>query len=381
MRVLTVGGAMIDTIAIIDSDRIERMAMFNAESSFLLLEEGGKTEAKEVSTHCGGGAVNAAVAMSRLGLDTAAMVKLGRDARAEIVLARLMEEGVSCRWVLRDPRAPTGCSVLISSHDRNAAIFTFRGANTLLDAADLHDEAFAVDAVYVSNLSNDSAACFPEIVRKARAYGAIIAVNPGLRQLSAYGSAFLGCLENIDILSINRREADALVALLGRTAGEGEAAVALAEGEALPSSALKGLSGGDREMSLPGFCRTVNALGPKYVVLTDGARGAFVATGEALSFCPAAPCDVVGTAGAGDAFAATFAAFIALGRSDEDALRAATWNAASVVGNVDTQTGLLRLDAIEAALGGEARLPTIRRWSLRPAGRAGTSMEEAASCH
>ena len=43
MRVLTVGGAMVDTIAIIDSDRIERMTMFNAESSFLLLEEGGKT--------------------------------------------------------------------------------------------------------------------------------------------------------------------------------------------------------------------------------------------------------------------------------------------------------------------------------------------------
>jgi ribokinase len=55
MRILTRGGAMIDTIAIVDSDRIERKAMFNAESSFLLLEEGGKTEAKEVSTHYGGG--------------------------------------------------------------------------------------------------------------------------------------------------------------------------------------------------------------------------------------------------------------------------------------------------------------------------------------
>ncbi|PKU25718.1 carbohydrate kinase family protein [Telmatospirillum siberiense] len=364
MRMLTVGGAMIDTIAIIDSDRIERMTMFNAESSFLLLEEGGKTEAKEVSTHCGGGAVNAAVAMSRLGVDTAALVKLGRDARAETLLARLMEEGVSCRWALRDGRAPTGCSVLISSHDRNAAIFTFRGANTLLESADLHDDAFAVDAVYVSNLTNESAECFPEIVRKARAYGAIIAVNPGLRQLSAYGSAFLGCLENIDILSINRREAGALVPLLGRTAEEKGAVLALAEGGEPPLSAVKGLSGGGFEMSLPGFCRAVTALGPKYVVLTDGARGAFVATREALSFCPAAQCDVVGTAGAGDAFAATFAAFIALGRREEDALRAATWNAASVVGNVDTQTGLLPLEAIERALAGEARLPAVRRWPL-----------------
>ena len=44
MRVLTIGSAMVDTIAIIDSGRIERMTMLNADSSFLLLEEGRKTE-------------------------------------------------------------------------------------------------------------------------------------------------------------------------------------------------------------------------------------------------------------------------------------------------------------------------------------------------
>ena len=49
MKVLTIGSAMIDTIAIIGSARIERMTMLNADSSFLLLEEGRKTEAREVS--------------------------------------------------------------------------------------------------------------------------------------------------------------------------------------------------------------------------------------------------------------------------------------------------------------------------------------------
>jgi len=52
-----------------------------------------------------------------------------------------------------DGRAPTGASVLIASHDRNAAIFIFRGANTLLEVKDLHDDAFAVDIVYIANLS------------------------------------------------------------------------------------------------------------------------------------------------------------------------------------------------------------------------------------
>ena len=137
MKVLTIGSAMIDTIAIIDSGRIERMRMMNANSSFLLLEEGRKTEAEEVSTHAGGGAVNAAVAMARLGMEVAVLAKLGVDARAEAILQRLEQEGVSTGWIKRDPRSPTGASVLISSHDRNAAIFTFRGANTLLAAEDL----------------------------------------------------------------------------------------------------------------------------------------------------------------------------------------------------------------------------------------------------
>ena len=192
MKALTVGGAMIDTIAIIASNRIERMRMTNADNSFLLLEEGRKTEALEVSTHVGGGAVNAAVAMARLGLDVGALVKLGKDARAETLHGHLLQEGVSTRWAMRDGRAPTGASVLISSHDRNAAIFTFRGANTLLQESDLRTEAFAADLVYVSSLSNESADAFPAIVERAKGHGALVATNPGVRQLSSRGGGFPG---------------------------------------------------------------------------------------------------------------------------------------------------------------------------------------------
>jgi ribokinase len=88
MKILTVGSAMMNTIAIIDGSRIERMSMLNADSSFLLPEEGRKTEAEEISTHPGGGAVNAAVAKARLKMDVSLLAKLGTDARAEAILAR-----------------------------------------------------------------------------------------------------------------------------------------------------------------------------------------------------------------------------------------------------------------------------------------------------
>lgn len=182
-KALTVGGAMVDTIAIMESDRIERITMRNADMSFLLLEEGRKTEAVEVSTHCGGGAVNAAVAMARLGHDVSTLIKLGQDTRADMVLSRLADEGVSTRWASRTAQAATGASVMIAAHDRNAAIFTFRGANTLLTPGDLKDDAFAVDLVYVTSLSNELASTVSRSWSPGRKTTA-----PWLRRTRASGS-------------------------------------------------------------------------------------------------------------------------------------------------------------------------------------------------
>ena len=47
--------------------------------------------------------------MARLGLDVAALVKLGKDARAETVLGHLLQErGTPTRWAVRDGRRADG---------------------------------------------------------------------------------------------------------------------------------------------------------------------------------------------------------------------------------------------------------------------------------
>jgi len=361
MKSLTVGSATIDTIAIIASDRIERMTMLNADASFLLLQEGSKTEAHEISTHVGGGAVNAAVSLARLGFDSATMVKLGQDQRAEIVLARLMAEGVSPRWAMRDGRAPTGASVLVASHERNAAIFTFRGANTLLEAIDLKDDAFGVDLVHVASLSNASADQFPIVVQKAKEQGAIVSVNPGPRQLAARGVAFEQCLGSIDILSINRMEAEVLVPALVARFGEHGATL---DGDDLPRLAARGFNGGGFHMSMRNLMGAVLSLGPKVLLITDGGQGAYAARdGEIVHVSPKLV-EVAGTAGAGDAFVSTFAGMTATGASLERALKAASMNAAAVVSYVDTQTGLLTRPKLEELLATEGDAMQVRRWTI-----------------
>ncbi|MFM9940765.1 MAG: carbohydrate kinase family protein [Hyphomicrobiaceae bacterium] len=366
MKILTVGGAMIDTIAVIANERVERMTMRNADTSFLLLEEGRKNEAEDISTHCGGGAVNAAVALARLGHDVATLIKLGQDARAETILSRLSEEGVSTRFALRDARKPTGASVLVSAHDRNAAIFTFRGANTLLEATDLKKDAFAADLVYVSSLSNESADCFPKIVELAKAAGALVATNPGIRQLSARLGQFRDVIGKIDILAFNRHEAGALVPWLIAQSGAGEGGHLLEHrpGEVLPDLARRGLVAGGFELSLAGFFVGLHKLGPRWVVVTDGRDGAYVSAPTGILHCPAPTVTVAGTAGAGDAFSSTFAACIAEAAPAEDAAIAAAANASSVLGYIDTQTGLLRQKDLESRIATLRNSLKITRWKV-----------------
>lgn len=363
MKVVTVGGAMIDTIAIIDDARIERMSMRNAEQAFLLIEEGRKIEAREISQHCGGGGVNAAVAIARLGFDVAAVLKLGRDARAEIILRKLEDEGVSTRWAMRDPRSATGASSILAAHDRDAAIFTFRGANTLLAPEDLSAEMLAGDLVYIAGLSNEAADCFPVLVDLAKANGAKVATNPGVRQLTSRGGPFFEQLGRLDLLSVNRVEASALAPRLVERFGEGGAPLPMEDGEVGPDLARTGLAAGGFEMSLAKFFAALGELGVGHVLVTDGARGAFASDGAKVVFQPAATARVVGTAGAGDAFAATFAATLQR-QGVEQALKAAALNAAAVVGHVDTQTGLLTGEALAARLAAPDALAPQLSWSL-----------------
>jgi ribokinase len=362
MRALTIGNAMMDTIAIVANDRIERMSVRNADQSFLLLDDQRKTEALEISMHVGGGAVNAAVALSRIGLDAALLSKLGKDQRADTILSHLMHEGVSTRWVLRDARAPTGASVFVSTHERSAGNFIFRGANTLIETEDLHDDAFNVDLVFVSSLSNESADAFPASVERAKQKRAMVAANPGVRQLSSRGPAFLEALAHIDILAFSRAEAAALVTLLDQASENNTPPLSLRRAEMAPTLFETGLTNAGQRIGLEAFMGALIRLGPRFVVITDGPQGAFLGTKSALYYCPILPARVAGKVGAGDAFNTTFAAFITLGKTPEQAMRAATINAASVVQHVDSQTGLMSgQDLIEQVESHVRKLP-IRVW-------------------
>ena len=142
----------------------------------------------------------------------------------------------------------------------------------------------------------------------------MVTANPGVRQLSARGGTLIENLAAIDVLTINRSEAGVLVPGLVARYGDNGSTIAPAGGEQLPSLAVRGLAGGGFEMRLTSFFRALHSMGTKYVLVTDGQSGAFLGTGDEVLHCPAIQAKVAGTAGAGDAFASVFSAFLALKR-------------------------------------------------------------------
>ena len=345
MKSLHAGSAMIDIICIVGAGNIERMTFSNQDKSFLMVETGRKVAAESITTHVGGGACNTAVSLARRGWQAAVLAKTGDDLNAAAVRQHLEANGVGTERMITAAGLATGTAVMVASHDRNASIFVHRGANETLAPGDLPAEVFAgIDLVYVAPLSSRSADCFPDLVARARAAGAMVAANPGIRQLTSRTAPLVAALGDVDLLSLNRVEAEALA----------PAFAARAEGvdppppSGAPALLRRGLGFGGLELGLLRFLAAVRAAGPRWVLLTDGTGGAWLAAPEGVFWRPALPVTVRGTAGAGDAYTSTLAAALAEGAAPGEAMLQAAINAAAVVGALDTTSGLMTPEAMAA---------------------------------
>jgi len=100
------------------------------------------------------------------------------------------------------------------------------------------------------------------------------------------------------------------------------------------------------------LAEALHAMGPKYVVITDGPSGSYAFTDNKLVTIPnyPDPAPPVDRTGAGDAFASTIVAALALGESFETALKWAPINSMSVVQELGAQAGLLTKEDIAVYL-------------------------------
>ncbi len=304
-RIVSLGSALQD-IYLIDRDDFGSIEFGNT-SVFKNLEIGSKYDIDKLNFFIGGGGTNSAVTFARNGHEAIYFGNLGHDPAGEAVLKTLDEEGIDTSYISYPRSGKTGCSIiLLDSKSGERTVLTFRGASARFDnllPSDL--ELVQPDWLYVTTLRGDMGTLL-NFFEKAKSLKTKIMFNPGVLEL-ANPKQVLGLLQDVDVLLVNKHEANQLV------------------GGSLLDELLN---------KLKNYCQTV--------IITDGAMGGIATNGEkTYRFGVYEDVKIKDTTGAGDAFGSGFLASIASGDSFKKALIFGSANSTSVVQHRGAKNGIL----------------------------------------
>ena len=102
------------------------------------MPERGKLElVDKISLHTGGNAATCAINVSKLGLKSAILGKIGEDGFGKFFDAALKEQGVDTSGLKHDPEATTSSSLVLVGEDGERSFLHSRGANGELVEADI----------------------------------------------------------------------------------------------------------------------------------------------------------------------------------------------------------------------------------------------------
>ncbi|MFA5980966.1 MAG: ribokinase [Pseudomonas sp.] len=240
------------------------------------------------STVPGGKGANQAVASARLGAEVAMIGCVGSDAYGVQLRDALLVEGIDCQAVSRVDGS-SGVALIVVDDSSQNAIVIVAGSNGELTPASLQ----AADAVLQAA---DVIVCQLEVpletvgyaLKRGRELGKTVILNPA----PASGPLPAQWYASIDYLIPNESEA---TALSGVTVDSLDSAK-LAAAQLIKAGAAK-------------------------VIITLGAQGALFSDGNRVEHLAAPNVKAVDTTAAGDTFVGGFAAALAHGKSEAEAIR------------------------------------------------------------
>lgn len=254
------------------------------------LPKAGETLAGEsFVTVPGGKGANQAVAAARLGASVAMIGCVGGDAYGEELRSALLAEGIDCQAVTRIEGESTGVALIVVDDSSQNAIVIVAGGNGHVSASvvDGFDALLSQAEVIICQLEIPMATV-GHVLKRGRELGKTVILNPA----PASGPLPAEWYGWIDYLIPNESEASALTGLPVDTVATADAAA---------TALMK--------------------VGVSKVIVTLGEQGALFASQARSQHFPAPKVQPVDTTAAGDTFVGGFAAALAEGKSESDAIR------------------------------------------------------------
>ena len=300
-RIVSIGAALQD-VYLIDHDDFGT----NSRGFFNQIELGTKVDIDKIKFSTGGGATNAATTFARYGHESIFMGCIANDPAGQAIVNSLDDEGIDSSYITYLNRLQTGYSVVLLAPSGERTILTCRGASAHFNALNPDDlDTVYPDWLYVTTFRGDMDA-LDQFFTKAKSLGAKIMFNPGNLELQ-HSRKFLGLLSDVDVLLVNKCEAQKVV-----------------EGTILTELIAK------MKNYVPN------------VIITDGNQGAIATDGkEVYRIGLYEDVKIKDSTGAGDAFGSGLLAAYADGKSFKDSLIFASANSTSVVQHIGSKDGIL----------------------------------------
>ena len=259
-----------------------------------------------------GNAANAAVAAARLGLTSAFVSNVGKDAFGDNILATFAQEGVDTRYIAVNEHIPTNHHYVLMYEAERTILIRHEAYPYIIP------ENFVPPKwIYLSSTGEQSAEFHAELAAWLIAHPETkLAFQPGTFQMKIGKEKLAPLYAATEFFASNKEEAERILEV-GTT-------------------------------DIPTLLKGIRALGTSIVLITDGTSGAYAYDGSLMLKVPMYP-DTrppVSRTGAGDAMSSTVVAALALGIPLPEALLWGPINSMAVVQEIGAQKGLLSREKI-----------------------------------